>query len=146
MARHGRVARSVPIAVATVAMLSSCTSGGSTDVVRTARASCVDVPPGVLAHLASGAQPGVAFHPDKGAAVVARPGVFVIAARFRTASGKNSVGLWTAPALTVTSAPLLVADASASAVTTWGSVVEFPTYGVPLDDPALAAARRCLTR
>ena len=41
-------------------------------------------------------------------------------------------------------APILVADETASAHSTWTSVEEFPEYGVPLDSPTINAARDCL--
>ena len=138
------VAVLLPVVTAALATLSSCTSGGTPVAVATKSAACIDVPADVLGHIASGARRGVQFRPDQGVAVMARPGVFVIAARFGGQGGAARVGVWTAPALTATSAPLLVADEAASAVTTWSSVEEFPSAGVPLTSPAIAAARRCL--
>lgn len=130
------------------AVLTGCSSGGTSDVVAAGtsgkRPLCVDVPAEVLSHLAAGVRPGRIFRPDRGTAVQSTSGVYVIAAHFVTHGGHAKVGVWTAPALTATASPLLVADEVSSEVTTWSTVEEFPAYGVPLTSPDIAAARTCL--
>ena len=147
MSPAGRIGHAVAAPLALVAALSACSSEGGSEAIRSTKdglaVRCLDVPPAVLSHLAAGAVLGAALQLERGAAVRAKPGVFVIAAQLGGGSA-NRIGVWTAPALTATSAPLLVADDVSSAVTTWSSVEEFPAYGVPLTSPAIAAARACL--
>jgi hypothetical protein len=104
---------------------------------------CVVVSRDLLAQIAVGTSPGATLALTSGAAVKARRGVYVVAARF-SAKGAPAVGVWTVTALTGVAAPILVADETASAKSTWSTVQEFPQYGVPLDSPSISAARHCL--
>jgi hypothetical protein len=105
--------------------------------------TCFAVSDDVLRQIAVGAQPGTPLSLAAGSAVRARKGVFVVAARISDAKG-SPVGVWTVTALHGRIAPILVADVTASAHSTWVSVDEFPQYGVPLDSPTITAARQCL--
>lgn len=111
---------------------------------RTASPACLDVPADVLEQIAVGAETGMTFEPSAGAAVQADSGVYVVAVRFQGDSAEPEVGVWTMAALEGTVAPLLVADETSSAYTTWMTVQDFPQYGVPLDSPLIDAARTCL--
>jgi hypothetical protein len=105
---------------------------------------CLAVSHDVLAQIEVGAMPGKPLALAAGSAVQARKGVFVVAARFPGDKGKFVVGVWTVVALRGVVAPILVADVTASAHTTWTSVEEFPQFGVPLNSPTINAARDCL--
>jgi hypothetical protein len=107
-------------------------------------ADCVSVSAGVLAQIEVGATPGKPLALTSAAAVRARPGVYVVAARISAKQGVPHVGVWTVVSLRGVAAPVLVADETASASSTWSSVEEFPQYGVPLKSPAISAARACL--
>jgi hypothetical protein len=107
-------------------------------------ADCVAVSDELLAQIAVGTAPGTTLALTSGAAVKARRGVYVVAARLSADKGASAVGVWTVAALTGVAAPILVADETASARSTWSSVEEFPQYGIPLDSPTIPAARDCL--
>jgi hypothetical protein len=140
-ARLGTVA-----AVGTAALLVAALSGCSDKAGASAAPAgdCVAVSDDVLAQIMVGGAPGTTLTLTSAAAVRARKGVYVVAARIPGEQGAAAVGVWTVVALHGIAAPILVADETASATSTWSSVDEFPQFGVPLDSPSINAARDCL--
>jgi hypothetical protein len=122
--------------------LTGCSGDGAASVAPAG--GCVAVSDRLLAQIAVGISPGVTLALNSGAAVKARKGVYVVAVRFSATNGTPAVGVWTVTSLTGVAAPILVADETASARSTWSTVQEFPQYGVPLDSPSITAARDCL--
>lgn len=98
----------------------------------------------LLDQIAVGSRPGTSPALGPAAAVRARTGVYVVAARIARPKGPAVVGAWTVVSLRGNAAPVLVADLNASTHSTWTSMEEFPQYGVPLDSPVIQAARDCL--
>jgi hypothetical protein len=141
LARARRFA-SLAGALLLVADITGCSghAGASASPAR----DCIAVSDDLLTQIEVGAQPGKPLAMTSGSAVKARRGVFVVAARFPGDKGAPVVGVWTVVALRGRAAPILVADETASAYSTWTSVEEFPQFGVPLDSPTIAAARDCL--
>lgn len=127
-----------------VALVAGCSPGRG--VASAKPESCIPVSRAVLSQIAVGAKPGMTFTRSSGAAVQARQGVYVVAVRFTGQEGASKSAVWTVTKLLGVAAPILVADATASAYTTWSTVEEFPQYGVPLESPAISAARACLDR
>lgn len=107
-------------------------------------ANCVEVSSDLLAQITTGTQPDTPFEPIEGAAVHARDGVYVVAVRFTGREAEPEVGVWTTTAIEGRAAPILVADTVSGSYSSWGSVEEFPTFGVPLGSPHIAEARACL--
>lgn len=132
--------RLVPAALVLLT-LSGCSQPGQADV---ADDGCLEVSGDLMNQIAVGTEAGMRFEPSAAAAVRARKGVYVLAVRFQGEEKKAEVGVWTATALRGPAAPFLVADEVSSAYTTWSTVEELPQFGVPLDGPLLATARRCL--
>ena len=124
------------------ASLTGCSDGARASAAPAG--GCVVASDELLAQIAVGTAPGTKLALKSGAAVKARKGVYVVAARFSAKKGEPAVGVWTVTALTGVAAPILVADETASARSTWSSVEEFPQYGVPLNSPSITAARNCL--
>jgi hypothetical protein len=138
-----RTGRFVALAGAAV-LLAADLVGCSGDAGASAARRCIAVSHDVLAQIEVGALPGTPLALAAGSAVKARRGVFVVAARFPGDKAKSVVGVWTVVALHGRAAPILVADETASAHSSWTSVEEFPRFGVPLDSPTIKAARDCL--
>jgi hypothetical protein len=135
-------------ALAAVALLAAVPTGCSARAGASSPPArdCIVVSDDVLAQISVGTVPGTPLALAAGAAVKARRGVYVVAARISAAKGAPAVGVWTVVALQGRAAPILVADEIASAHSSWSSVQEFPQYGVPLDSPSIDAARACLDR